>query len=103
MLHLKSFDYKKEEIILARFAKALGHPARIEILNILRETNGCYCNDIVEQLPIAQATVSQHLKVLKEAGLIDGNIAPPKVCYCINKENWAKAKFYFENIMNLPL
>jgi ArsR family transcriptional regulator len=69
---------------MARFARALAHPARVAILRLLMERGECICGTIVEQLPLAQATVSQHLKVLKEAGLIQGEIDGPRVCYCVN-------------------
>jgi len=68
---------------LAALAKALGHPARVKIVRILLRRNACICGDIVEELPLAQSTVSQHLKVLKEAGLIRGDVDGPRVCYCI--------------------
>lgn len=68
---------------LAGFAKALGHPVRIQILRILAERSACVCGDIVAELPLAQSTVSQHLKVLKDAGLIRGTIDGPRVCYCV--------------------
>lgn len=68
---------------LALLAKALGHPARVKILRLLIRKNACICGDIVEQLPLAQSTVSQHLKVLKDAGLIRGTVDGPRVCYCI--------------------
>lgn len=68
---------------LAGLAKALGHPARVKILRILIARNACICGDIVEELPLAQSTVSQHLKVLKDAGLIRGDVDGPRVCYCI--------------------
>jgi len=71
---------------LARLAKALGHTARVEILRMLIQRGDCQCSVIVNQLPLAQATVSQHLKVLKEAGLIRGEIDPPRICYCVNPE-----------------
>ena len=74
------------DIELARLAKALGHPARVAIVRMLADGGGCVCGDIVSRLPLAQATVSQHLKVLKEAGLIQGEIDPPRVCYCVNPE-----------------
>lgn len=77
---------------LARFAKALGHPARIEILKMLIERGDCQCGAIVDRLPLAQATVSQHLKVLKDAGLIRGEIDPPRVCYCVNPQTVARLK-----------
>jgi DNA-binding transcriptional ArsR family regulator len=68
---------------LAAFTKALGHPARIKILRILVRRDACICGDIVDELPLAQSTVSQHLKVLKEVGLIRGDVDGPRVCYCI--------------------
>lgn len=71
---------------LAIFTKALGHPIRIQILNILKKKKSCICGDLVDELPIAQATVSQHLKVLKTAGLIKGTIAGPATCYCIDED-----------------
>lgn len=87
---------------LARFAKAMGHPTRIEILRYLASLNSCYFGDIHNELPIAKATVSQHLKELKEAGLIQGEIETPKVKYCINTENWEKASrlfgLFFESV-----
>jgi ArsR family transcriptional regulator len=99
MSHLKNVDYKEDEIALARFAKALGHPARIAILKFLASSNTCFCGEIVDELPIAQATVSQHLKELKDSGLIQGSIEPPKVRYCIDPENWKTAKKLFETFL----
>lgn len=83
--------YTEQEEQLARFAKAMGHPARMAILRFLAGQDSCFFGDIHEVLPIAKATVSQHLKELKAAGLIQGEIEAPKVRYCINRENWAKA------------
>ena len=71
---------------LATLAKALAHPVRVQIVRILARTEGCVCGDLVEQLPLAQSTVSQHLKVLKEAGLVRGTIDGPRVCYCIDPD-----------------
>ncbi len=68
---------------LAALAKAVGHPARVAILRLLERRDSCMCGDIVDELPLAQSTVSQHLKVLKEAGLIRGDIDGPRVCYCV--------------------
>lgn len=96
MAFSKAKKFGEEEIIMARYAKALSHPARVSILKLLSRQDYCYCGDIVEDLPIAQSTVSQHLKELKNAGLIEGEITPPKVRYCINKENFEKAKSLFE-------
>ncbi len=86
---------------LARFAKAIGHPTRVEILRFLASLDCCYFGDIHNELPIAKATVSQHLKELKEAGLIQGEIEAPKVKYCINAENWVKAQAYFNSLFEL--
>lgn len=80
---------------IARFAKAMGHPTRIAILQFLAKQSTCYFGDIHEELPIAKATVSQHLKELKDAGLIQGEVETPKVKYCINRENWLLAKELF--------
>lgn len=87
--------YSEEQEKIARFAKAMGHPARIAILQFLASQESCFFGDIHEELPIAKATVSQHLKELKEAGLIQGEIEAPKVKYCINRENWEAAKRMF--------
>lgn len=87
--------YTPEQEQLARFAKAMGHPARMAILEFLASQTCCFFGDIHEELPIAKATVSQHLKELKEAGLIQGTIEPPKVRYCINRENWKVAQMLF--------
>jgi len=91
----KSTNYKEDELEIARFAKALSHPARIAILKLLASMDTCFCGEIVEELPIAQATVSQHLKELKESGLIQGCIEPPKIRYCIEPEAWEKAQALF--------
>ena len=68
---------------LASFAKAIGHPARVQILRIIVRKNGCICGDIVDEIALAQSTVSQHLKVLKDAGIIRGDVDGPRVCYCL--------------------
>lgn len=86
----KSEKFTLEEQELAAFAKALSHPARIAILKVLAEKNECICGEIVEILPLAQSTVSQHLKELKDAGLIKGEIDGVKSCYCINWQNIEK-------------
>lgn len=87
----KTEEFKKTHLDLAAVTKALGHPARIAILQFLIKSKSCICGDIVEELPLSQSTVSQHLKELKSAGLIKGNIDGPSVCYCIDEKNWAKA------------
>ena len=77
---------------LAEMAKALGHPARVAILRQLADEGECVCGQIVSALPLAQATVSQHLKVLKDAGLVQGEIDGPRVCYCLDPEGLKKLK-----------
>ncbi len=83
---------------LATLAKALGHPARIAILDYLLKVDTCICGDIVNELPLAQPTISQHLKELKNAGLIKGNIEGNAICYCINENSLEVLQDYFANI-----
>ena len=80
---LRPVEGEGADLELALLAKALGHPARVQILRLLVRREACICGDIVEELPLAQSTVSQHLKVLKDAGLITGEIDGPRVCYCV--------------------
>jgi ArsR family transcriptional regulator len=80
---LRPVEGPEADVDLATFAKALGHPARVQIIRLLVRKTACVCGDIVDELPLAQSTVSQHLKVLKEAGLIRGEVDGPRVCYCI--------------------
>jgi ArsR family transcriptional regulator len=86
----KSEQFNEKQNRLAGFAKALGHPARVAIIEHLLETGQCICGDIVEELPLAQPTISQHLKELKSAGLIKGNTEGNSVCYCINQKGFEK-------------
>ena len=79
-----------EQLELAQLAKALGHPARVRILQLLLRRDSCYCGEIVDELPLAQATVSQHLKVLKDAGLILGEIEGLRTCYCASRTRLAE-------------
>ena len=92
---LEDIDYKENTEELAMFAKALAHPTRIAILKQLENQSCCFTGDLVEIIPLAQSTISQHLKELKNAGLIQGELKPPKIKYCINQENWDKAKKLF--------
>ncbi|MDP4289733.1 MAG: helix-turn-helix transcriptional regulator [Bacteroidota bacterium] len=101
MSQRKIKGYKDVDIQVAKLAKALGHPARIAILLCLCEESECCCANIVTKLPIAQATASQHLKILKQAGLICGNIDPPRVRYCIDKKNWEKAQQLFGDFLKI--
>ena len=91
------FTGKQNQIAI--IAKALGHPARIAIIEHLLKVNTCICGDIVNELPLAQPTVSQHLKELKNAGLIKGNIEGNAICYCIDEKAFAILNNYFSNII----
>ncbi len=84
----KTEGFTDEQKRIANLAKALGHPARIAILMHLIQKNSCVCGDIVEELPLAQSTISQHLKALKKAGIIHGEVEGVKTCYCINPTGW---------------
>ena len=94
----EAFSQKEQD--LAEFAKALAHPARIAILKVLAQHNECICGEIVEILPLAQSTVSQHLKELKNAGLITGTIDGPRSCYCINWKAFEKFNTEFNTLFS---
>jgi DNA-binding transcriptional ArsR family regulator len=96
----KSQEFGVSENRLAKYAKALAHPARVAILNILAKRRACVCGDIVDELPLSQSTVSQHLKELKEAGLIKGDIEGVKVCYCIDEKEWKAAQEYLNRFFD---
>ena len=96
----KTEHFTEEQNEVAKLMKALSHPARIAIVEYLLSVDTCICNDIVDEIKLAQPTVSQHLKELKNAGLIQGEIEAPKVKYCINRENWQLAKEYFEEFFS---
>ena len=93
----KSDLFTKQQNELATIAKALGHPARIAILQHLVKRNACICGDLVEELGLAQATTSQHLKELKNAGVIHGSIEGASVCYCINPKTWNRYRELFNS------
>lgn len=86
----QSFDARQNK--LASYAKVIGHPARVAILEYLLKHNSCICNDLVEELPLSQSTISQHLKELKQVGIIKGEIEGPKMCYCIDEKVWEEAQ-----------
>jgi DNA-binding transcriptional ArsR family regulator len=88
----KTEGFTKGQIDIAAIAKALAHPARIAILQFLAKQKSCVCGEIVDELPLSQSTVSQHLKELKSVGLVKGNIEGPSICYCIDEKNWGKVK-----------
>ena len=94
----KSDKFTERQNELAAMAKAIGHPARIAIIEYLLKADSCICGDIVEELPLAQPTVSQHLKELKNAGLIKGNISGTAICYCIDEKGFEKIKSFFDHI-----
>jgi len=85
----------------AKYAKAMGHPIRLYIMELLSKQSCCYSGDLSEDLPIAKSTLSQHLKELKEAGLIQGEIEAPKIRYCINRENWKDALNLLNSFLKL--
>ena len=87
-------------IDLARIAKAMSHPIRLQIMNILANSTCCYTGDITEELPIARSTLSQHMKELKDAGIIHGEYNPPKIRYCLVPEKWEQAKALFHNFFD---
>ncbi|TFH28445.1 MAG: ArsR family transcriptional regulator [Bacteroidia bacterium] len=90
----------EDQKTIARFAKAMGHPIRMYVLEILSKQTCCYSGDLTEVLPIAKSTLSQHLKELKDAGLIQGEIEAPKIKYCLNQENWKLAQDLFKKFLN---
>jgi len=100
---------KKKEVItpqqkrMARYAKALGHPVRLFVLERLAHQACCYSGDLTDELPIAKSTLSQHLKELKEAGLIQGEIEAPRIRYCINRANWEEARLLFGRFFGVSL
>lgn len=96
----KTISYTKTELDTARYAKALAHPARIAIIQLLLKKQTCICGDIVDELPISQSTVSQHLKELKEVGLIKGEIEGTSVCYCLDEKEWSKASSLIIDLFN---
>jgi predicted transcriptional regulator len=96
----KSYIFTSKENKVAKYAKALAHPARISILKLLIKKQACICGDIVDELPLSQSTVSQHLKELKDAGLIQGDIDGATVCYCINEKEWKAAQLWLNQIFN---
>lgn len=96
----KSYEFSVKENRLAKYAKALAHPARVAILKLLASRQACMCGDIVEELPLSQSTVSQHLKELKEAGLIKGDIEGARVCYCIDEKEWKMAQSYLNQLFD---
>ena len=96
----KSEEFTIKDNKIAKYAKALAHPARIAILQVLLKQQSCICGDIVYELPLSQSTVSQHLKELKDSGLIKGDVEGAKVCYCIDEKEWELAKNYLNGLFD---
>lgn len=96
----KTEIFSDEQNDIALFAKAFGHPARVAILQKLFKMDNCYCGNLVDEIGLAQPTISQHLKELKHLGLIKGNVEGTSVCYCINKTNWKKMKTILLQFLN---
>lgn len=93
-----SFDQRQNTI--ATYAKVIGHPARVAIIDYLLKHNSCICNDLVEEFPLSQSTISQHLKELKQVGIIKGEIEGPKMCYCIDEKVWKEIQEIFSTMFN---
>ncbi|MEX0635352.1 MAG: metalloregulator ArsR/SmtB family transcription factor [Ferruginibacter sp.] len=96
----KAEEFSVKDNKVAKYAKALSHPARVAIVKLLILKQSCICGDIVEELPLSQSTVSQHLKELKAAGLIKGDIDGARVCYCIDAKEWKLAQQYLQDIFS---
>lgn len=96
----KTEIFSVEQNRVADLAKAFAHPARVAILQMLAQKRACVCGDLVDELPLAQATVSQHLKELKRIGIIRGDIDPPRVCYCIDESVWEEARQVFGSLLD---
>jgi len=97
----EQIEYKAMDLDLAKYAKALAHPMRIAILDYLDKQSCCFTGDLVDIFSMAQSTISQHLKELKNAGLIQGELNPPKIKYCINQQEWKKAKSAFSDFFDV--
>ena len=99
----KSEEFTNKENKIAAYAKAFAHPARVAILQLLIKKQACVCGDIVDELPLSQSTVSQHLKELKAAGLIQGTIEGVSICYCINEKEWNNARKHLNELLEMSV
>lgn len=95
-MEVKKKYFTEDQEQITRYAKAMSHPVRVFILDFLAQKKCCYSGDMIDDLPIARSTLSEHLKELKKSGLIQGEINPPFIKYCINQENWQQAKRLFD-------
>jgi DNA-binding transcriptional ArsR family regulator len=96
----KTENFTEDQNTIATYAKVLAHPARIAILKIIAQSNSCICGDLVNEIGLAQATISQHLKELKTIGLLNGTVDGTSVCYCINQEKWDEFQEVFRQFFN---
>ena len=99
----KTEIFSAQQNKIALFAKAFGHPARVAILQYLFKQDACVCGDIVQEIGLAQATISQHLKELKKLGLIKGNVSGTSICYCVDEDNWLEMKTILSNFLDQDL
>lgn len=99
----KSEEFTAKDNKISNYAKALSHPARIAILKYLSKRRSCVCGDIVINIPLSQSTISQHLKELKNAGLVKGDVEGKNVCYCINEKEWSKVKKTLTDFLNITV
>lgn len=99
----KTDIFTEEQNLIAQYAKVLGHPARVAIIQFLFQQNSCICGDLVDHIGLAQPTISQHLKELKQMGLIKGNIEGTSVCYCIDMENWKAMNNTLETLLKASI
>jgi len=99
----KTEIFSDQQNEISSMAKVFGHPARVAILQYLFKINSCICGDLVDQIGLAQPTISQHLKELKNRGLIKGNIEGTSICYCIDKDNWSNMKTLISEFLNQDL
>ena len=99
----KTEIFSEQQNEIASYAKVFGHPARVSILQYLFKINACICGDLVDEIGLAQPTISQHLRELKNIGLIKGNVEGTSVCYCIDKEKWKKMKEVMHEFLNQDL
>jgi DNA-binding transcriptional ArsR family regulator len=96
----KTQSFNQRQNTIATYAKVIGHPARVAIIDYLLKHNSCICNDLVEEFPLSQSTISQHLKELKQVGIIKGEIEGPKMCYCIDEKVWKEIQEIFSSMFN---
>lgn len=96
----KTQSFNQRQNTIATYAKVIGHPARVAIIDYLLKHSSCICNDLVEEFPLSQSTISQHLKELKQVGIIKGEIEGPKMCYCIDEKVWKEIQEIFSTMFN---